>query len=116
MRAESQPHHRDTPPEDVYVVEAGLLARGSQLLSGLPKAFAGFSDLVGQRLAAYSCGGSSGVAPASLLAPENFFAGEPRRDHLPATRRARQLGPDASAARKDLHTFAQPDRNFFAAH
>ena len=37
MRAESQPHHRDTPPEDVYVVEAGLLARGSMLLSGLPE-------------------------------------------------------------------------------
>jgi hypothetical protein len=30
------------------------------LLSGLPEAFAGFSDLCGQRLAAYSCGGSSG--------------------------------------------------------
>ena len=59
-RAESQPHHRDTPPEDVYVVEAGLLARGSMLLSGLPETFAGLSDFVGQRLAAYSCGGSSG--------------------------------------------------------
>jgi hypothetical protein len=44
--AESQPHHRDTPPEDVYVVEAGLLARGSMLLSGLPKTFAGLSDLM----------------------------------------------------------------------
>ena len=65
---ESQPHHRDTPPEDVYIVEAGLLARGSMLLSGLPETFAGFSDFVGQRLAAYSCGGSSGVSPASLLA------------------------------------------------
>ena len=72
MRAESQPHHRDTPPEDVYVVEAGLLARGSGLLSGLPKTFSGFSDFVGQRLAAYSCGGSSGFAPASLLASEKL--------------------------------------------
>ncbi len=60
MRAESQPHHRDTPPEDVYVVEAGLLAHGSVLLSGLPKTFAGFSGVIGQRLTAYSCGGSSG--------------------------------------------------------
>src|SRR5436190_4395790 len=68
--AESQPHHRDTPPVDVYVVEAGFLARGSMLLSGLPKTLAGFSDIVGQRLAAYSCGGSSGFTPASLLAPE----------------------------------------------
>ena len=59
-RAESQPHHRDTPPEDVYVVEAGLLARGSVLLSGLPETFSGLSDFVGQPLAAYSCGGSSG--------------------------------------------------------
>jgi hypothetical protein len=30
------------------------------LLSGLPETFAGFSDIFGQRLAAYSCGGSSG--------------------------------------------------------
>ena len=59
-RAESQPHHRDTPPEDVYVVEAGLLAHGSMLLSGLPETNCGLSDFVGQRLAAYSCGGSSG--------------------------------------------------------
>lgn len=59
--AESQPHHRDTPPEDVYVVEAGLLACGSMLPSGLPKTFAGLSDFNGQRLTAYSCGGSSGL-------------------------------------------------------
>ena len=77
--AESQPHHRDTPPEDVYVVEAGLLARGSSLLSGLPKTLAGLSDFVGQRLAAYSCGGSSGLAPASLLAPGQTRPGEPQR-------------------------------------
>ena len=30
------------------------------LLSGLPETFAGLSDIVGQRLTAYSCGGSSG--------------------------------------------------------
>ena len=69
-RTESQPHHRDTPPVDVYVVEAGLLARGSMPLSGLPETLAGFSDIGGQRLAAYSCGGSSGFTPASLLAPD----------------------------------------------
>jgi hypothetical protein len=40
------------------------------LLSGLPKTLAGFSDNGGQRLAAYSCGGSSGFAPDSLLASE----------------------------------------------
>ena len=55
---------------DLYLVEAGLLARGSVLLSGLPETLAGFSDIVGQRLAAYSCGGSAGFAPASLLASE----------------------------------------------
>jgi len=72
VRAESQPHHRDTPPEDVYFVEAGLLAHGSMLLSGLPETVSGLSDIFGQRLTAYSCGGSSGfgfnAAPASLLA------------------------------------------------
>ena len=56
-------------PVDVYVVAAGLLAHGSMLLSGLPETLAGFSDFVGQRLTAYSCGGSAGVTPASLLAP-----------------------------------------------
>jgi hypothetical protein len=43
------------------------------LLSGLPETTQGFSDFVGQRLAAYSCGGSSGFAPASLLASEKRF-------------------------------------------
>jgi len=32
----SQAHHRDTPPEDVRRVEAGLLARGSSLPSAFP--------------------------------------------------------------------------------
>ena len=47
------------------------------LLSGLPETYGGLSDFVGQRLAAYSCGGSSGfgfsAAPASLLASEKRF-------------------------------------------
>jgi len=43
------------------------------LLSGLPETANGLSDFVGQRLAAYSCGGSAGVAPASLLASEKRF-------------------------------------------
>jgi len=34
--AGSQAHHRDTPPEDVRRVEAGLLARGSSLPSAFP--------------------------------------------------------------------------------
>ena len=72
-------HHRDTPPEDVYVVEAGLLAHGSVLLSGLPEIFPDLSDFVGQRLTAYSCGGSAGITPASLLAPDQAGPGEPRR-------------------------------------
>jgi len=31
-------YHRDTPPVDVHVAEAGLLARGSLPLSCLPEA------------------------------------------------------------------------------
>ena len=88
-RAESQPHHRDTPPEDVYVAEAGLLARGSVLLSGLPETIAGLSDLVGQRLAAYSCGGSSGFGVFGRTGfPLSFgktFPEEPRRLQLRST-------------------------------
>ena len=62
-------YHRDTPPVNEHLVGAGLLARGSLLLSGLPEAKVASVTLVGQRLAAYSCGGSAGIAPASLLAP-----------------------------------------------
>ena len=82
-RAESQPHHRDTPPEDVYVVEAGLLARGSVLLSGLPETNCGLSDFVGQRLAAYSCGGSSGFGFPLSFGPNE--PEEPRRVQLRST-------------------------------
>ena len=64
-RANSQPHHRDTPPVDVYVVEAGLLARGSMLLSGLPETSKGSVTLLD--------GGSpltvAGAAPASHRLP-----------------------------------------------
>ena len=42
-RRTKQADHRDTPPEDVLDVAAGLLAHGSALLSGLPKAD-GLSD------------------------------------------------------------------------
>jgi len=64
-----QAHHRDTPPRDDHVIEAGLLARGSAPSSRLPKV--ALSGTVGRWLAAYSCGGSSGIAngsPNSLLA------------------------------------------------
>ena len=37
---------------------------------------------VGQRLAVYSCGGSAGIAPASLLAPDQAGPGEPRQHRL----------------------------------
>ena len=114
MRAESQPHHRDTPPEDVYVVEAGLLARGSSLLSGLPKTLADFSDLVGQRLAAYSCGGSSGVAPASLLAPGQTDPGEPRRLQLRTTIAPVNIGcPDTVAYNPSNSIHRSPLRHAF---
>ena len=60
-----------------------MLSRQVSWLAGqcccpaFPKTFSGLSDFVGQRLAAYSCGGSSGfgfsAAPASLLASEKRF-------------------------------------------
>jgi hypothetical protein len=84
-------YHLDTPPVDEHFVGAGLLARGSLLLSGLPEAKVASVTLVGQRLAAYSCGGSAGITPASLLAPGQAGPGEPRRAHLSAMRRARQV-------------------------
>src|SRR5215813_10204324 len=74
-------HHRDTPPVYEHFVGAGLLARGSQLCPAFPKPCS-FSDFVGQRLAAYSCGGSAGIAPASLLAPGQAKPGEPRQARI----------------------------------
>jgi len=58
-------------------VVAGLLARGSLRLSGLPDAF-GTSDTRRQPLAAYSCGGSSGIT-ASRGAPDSLLAADPWR-------------------------------------
>jgi len=81
----SQAHHRDTPPEDVDRVEAGLLACGSAPSSGLPGLAP--SGPAWRWLTAHSCGGSAGIgpdcaigsAPASLLAPGGVeFSGEPR--------------------------------------
>jgi hypothetical protein len=73
--------HRDTPPERRSSIEAGLLARGSSPLPGLPDANA--SDRLRQKLAAHSCGGSSGVTPAgspdSLLAPDRNDRGNLER-------------------------------------
>jgi hypothetical protein len=59
------------PARETCIVAAGLLAHGSSPPSGLPGADA--SDPDRRKLAAYSCGGSSGFAlassPNSLLAP-----------------------------------------------
>ena len=57
------------PRRGTLCVEAGLLAHGSVRLSGLPRANPSGAD--GPPLAAYSCGGSSGFTPASLLAPRH---------------------------------------------
>jgi hypothetical protein len=77
-----------------------MLSRQVSWLAGqcccpaFPKPF-GLSDFVGQRLAAYSCGGSSGFGFFGRTGfPLSFgktLSEEPRRVHLPATRRARQL-------------------------
>jgi hypothetical protein len=50
---------RGTPPEDIHFVAAGLLASRVIVSVRLPNAL-GISDKGRQRLAAYSCGGSSG--------------------------------------------------------
>ena len=58
------------------------------LLSGLPDTFAGFSDMFGQRLAAYSCGGSSGFGSRRTGFPLSSGPnepGEPRRVQLRST-------------------------------
>jgi hypothetical protein len=69
-----QAHHRDTPPEDVHRVEAGLLARGSSL----PSAFPGILPValidVGSPLTVAGAAPALSrshdrSAPASLLAP-----------------------------------------------
>jgi hypothetical protein len=70
-----QATHRGTPPEDAYAIAAGLLARGSMLLSGLPSAVrhqwhvataAHRSQLRGHLRHNRFCGG----APDSLLATD----------------------------------------------
>src|SRR5215469_11646703 len=77
-----QATHRDTPPGDVLVVAAGLLARGSQRPSGLPEALrpsdtqwtsARRLQLRGQRRPCPK------AAPASLLALD--FAIRENRDY-----------------------------------
>jgi hypothetical protein len=40
--------------------------------SGLPETLAGLSDIIGQRLAAYSCGGSSGFGSRRTGFPLSF--------------------------------------------
>ena len=80
-RAESQPHHRDTPPEDVYIVEAGLLAHGSMLLSGLPETFrvpvTSLDSGSPLTVAGAAPALATTAAPASLLASESISE-EPR--------------------------------------
>ena len=110
---ESQPHHRDTPPEDVYVVEAGLLARGSVLLSGLPETLAGFSDFVGQRLAAYSCGGSAGHYTGFPLSSGKLLLRRTTTGSLIGNVACASTRLRCGDLRKEIFTaFAQRGRNF----
>src|ERR1700685_1996458 len=55
-----------------------------------PKLFGASVTFVGQRLAAYSRGGSAGITPASLLAPDQAGPGEPRQLLISARRLLRQ--------------------------
>jgi hypothetical protein len=59
--------HRDTPPEDVELVAAGLLARGSSHPSDLPEACASVADMDGGSPLTVA-GAAPACAPDSLLA------------------------------------------------
>jgi hypothetical protein len=89
------------------------------LLSGLPETTQGLSDFVGQRLAAYSCGGSSGFGFFGRTGfPLSFGPNEPeepRRVHLPTTQWTRQLDCRSRTGAAVVHSFNSEDQNFCAA-
>jgi hypothetical protein len=100
-----------------------MLSRQVSWLAGqcccpaFPKPF-GLSDFVGQRLAAYSCGGSSGFGFFGRTGfPLSFgktLSEEPRRVHLPARRRARQLDRQWQRVAAVVHSFDRKRENFCA--
>jgi hypothetical protein len=59
-----QPHvfHWCTPPQNVRFATAGLLARGSLRFVRPSRCLIDISGCDGRSLAAYSCGGSPGIA------------------------------------------------------
>ena len=100
-----------------------MLSRQVSWLAGqcccpaFPKPF-GLSDFVGQRLAAYSCGGSSGFGFFGRTGfPLSFgktLSEEPRRVHLPARRRARQLDRRWQRVAEVVHSFGRRREKFCA--
>src|ERR1700730_5224230 len=72
-------HHRDTPPVDEQCCRGR--SPGSRVVATVRPSRSHMASvtLVGQRLAAYSCGGSAGIRPASLLAPDQAGPGEPKQ-------------------------------------
>ena len=71
------------------------------LLSGLPETNSGLSDFVGQRLAAYSCGGSSGFGFFGRTGfPLSFGPNEPEEP------RQVQLRSTATSVNMDRLAFA----------
>ncbi|MCP1838184.1 hypothetical protein ACVIHI_000447 [Bradyrhizobium sp. USDA 4524] len=82
-------HHRDTPPVDEHIVGAGLLARGSSPLSGLPEAAQASVTLLDSG-SPLTVAGAAPASPASLLAPDKTGTGEPRRLGLSARQLRRQ--------------------------
>src|SRR5262245_483226 len=70
-RTGRQAPHRGTPPVDVRSITAGLLARGSRRLSGLPGRFcaSGTIDSRSPLTVAGAAPALSCDAPGSLLAP-----------------------------------------------
>lgn len=75
---------------DEYIVGAGLLARGSSLLSGLPEAAQASVTSLDSGLPLTVAGAAPALSPASLLAPDQVETGEPRRLGLSAREVFRQ--------------------------
>jgi hypothetical protein len=75
------------------------------LLSGLPETLTGFSGVIGQRLTAYSCGGSSGFGLRRTGFPLSSGPNEsrePRRVQLRSTVFSVNLGYDDRGAAFDI--------------
>jgi hypothetical protein len=89
MRARNRNRTTGTPrPRTCMLSRQVSWLTGRCCCPAFPKPLRGLSDIFGQRLTAYSCGGSSGFGLRRTgfpLSSGKNFPGEPRRAHLPAT-------------------------------